>query len=175
MCVSAREDLFKKIEYNRRMNIEKRKNLSYRIVAAFLLLISVGLVVFATIKTISFNYDELVLALVALIFTGVLGMIEAGFILRGWTKESYLYKIVFNDNKKINNVPLIAVTIGNVVSFVLLGLSLFVWFTRSDTKALVSVLVIMSVSIYLLANCLIYYFYAILFKDRPVNLRSLIK
>ena len=99
--MSARGDLFKKMEYNRRMNIEQRKNLSYRLVAAFLLFISVGLVVFATIKTIQFNYDELVLALVALIFTGVLGMIEAGFILRGWTKESYLYKIAFNDTDYI--------------------------------------------------------------------------
>ena len=157
------------------MNIEKRKNLSYRLVAAFLLLISVGLVVFATIETINFNYDELILALVALIFTGVLGLAEAGFILKGWTKESYLYKIAFQENKKINNIPLIAVSIGTVVSFVLLGLSLYVWFTRNDTKALVSVLVIMSVSVYLLANCLIYFFYAILFKDRPVNLRALLK
>ena len=157
------------------MNIEQRKNLSYRLVAAFLLLTSVGLVVFATIKTINFNYEELVLALIALIFTGVLGLVETVFILKGWTKESYLYKIAFNDNKKINNVPLIAVSIGTAVSFVLLGLSLYVWFTRGDAKALVSVLVIMSVSVYLLANCLIYYFYAILFKDRPVNLRALIK
>ena len=163
------------MEYNRRMNIEERKNLSYRLVAAFLLLISVGLVVFATIKTINFNYEELTLALIALIFTGAIALLEAGFILKGWTKESYLYKIAFNDNKKINNVPLIAVIIGTVVSFVLLTLSLIVWFTREDTKSLVSVLVIMSVSVYLLANCLIYYFYAILFKDRPVNLRALIK
>ncbi len=163
------------MEYNRRMNIEERKNLSYRLVAAFLLLISVGLVVFATIKTINFNYEELTLALIALIFTGAISLLEAGFILKGWTKESYLYKIAFNDNKKINNVPLIAIIIGTVVSFVLLTLSLIVWFTREDTKSLVSVLVIMSVSVYLLANCLIYYFYAILFKDRPVNLRALIK
>ena len=157
------------------MNIEERKNLSYRIVAAFLLLIAVGMVTFATIKVINFNYEELALALVALIFTGAIALLEAGFILKGWTRESYLYKIAFNENRKINNVPLIAVGVGTVASFVLLGLSLLVWFTKNDTKALVSVLVIMSVSVYLLANCLIYYFYAILFKDRPVNLRALIK
>ena len=174
MC-ERNKDFSKNMGYNMCMNVETRKILSYRFVALFLLLISAGMVVFSTIKVIDFNYEELVLALVALIFTGVVSLIEAGFIMKGWTKESYLYKIAFNDNKKINSVPLVAVIIGSIVSLVLLSLSLVVWFTRGDTKSLVSVLVIMSVAVYLLANCLIYFFYAILFKDRPINLRNFIK
>ena len=157
------------------MNIIERKNIVYRLFSGLLLLTNIGLAIFSMIMIFKFEYSDIILSVVTIVLTGAISLAQAIFIVKGWRKESYLYKIAFNDNKKINTAPLIAVIVGSILSITLLILSIVIWNTKVNPKELISALVIMCVALYLLVNCLIYYFYIYLFKDRPINLKDFIK
>lgn len=157
------------------MNILERKNIAYRLAAVGLLLTNIGLSVFSLIMIFRFNYSDVILSVITIILTGAISLAQGIFIVKGGKKESYLYKIAFNNNKKINTAPLVAVIVGTILSITLLVLSIVLWSTKTNPKELISSLVIMCVALYLLVNCLIYYFYVYLFKDRPINLRDFIK
>ena len=157
------------------MNIIERKNIAYRLFSGLLLLTNIGLAIFSMIMIFKYEYSDIILSVVTIILTGAISLSQAIFIVKGWRKESYLYKIAFNDNKKINTAPLIAVIVGTILSITLLILSIVIWNTKVNPKELISALVIMCVALYLLVNCLIYYCYIFLFKDRPINLKDFIK
>ena len=157
------------------MNIEIRKTLTYRLVATLLLLISLGVAGFSLAETIIMRPEELALTLVAILLTAAFIILEMIFILSGWKKESNLYKIAFNENRHLNNVPLTAVIIGTALAVGLTLLGIFVFFLRAETYIKTSMLVVLTIASYLLVNCFIYYFYIILFRNRPINLRDFIE
>ena len=157
------------------MNIYERKCVTYRLFAGLLLLTNIGLAVFSMIMVFKFNYNDIILSSITIALTGLIALAQAIFIVRGWKKDSALYKIVFTENRKVNTAPLIAVIVGTAISFTLLGLSIYIWFVKANPKDLISSLVIMCVAVYLLVNCIIYYFYLYLFRERPINLRDFIK
>lgn len=157
------------------MNFQERKNLLYRFVAAFLLLVSLGVTCFSLCLIIILHSEEIVLMLVAIAVCAVFALLEAVFILKGGKKESVLAKIAFNENSHINNIPLIAVGVGTAFGLGLLALGVSVYLIRPDVMIKSSMLVVISIATYLLVNCIIYYFYLVLFKNRPLDLRDLIK
>ena len=157
------------------MNFQERKNLLYRLISGLLLLLNLGVSAFALAEVIIFRPDENVLLIIAVIIVSLFAILEMIFILKGGKKESYLYKIAFNENSTINNVPLIAVIVGTVIGAGLIALGTSVYFIRSEVMIKCSMLIVIAISSYLLVNCLIYYFYLILFKNRPLDLKDLIK
>ena len=116
------------------MNIQERKNLTYRLLAALILLITAGMIVFAFIIVLQIEHDQLFLDILTLSITSFFLLAELFFILRGGKKESYLYKIGFNDNGKINSVPLIAVAAGFVFGLGLIAMGISVYFVRYDER-----------------------------------------
>ena len=158
------------------MNIQGRKNITYRLLASFVLLISGAMIIYSFIAIIKSEKEQLFLDILTLGTTSFFLLIELFFILKGGKKESNLYKIGFNDNGKLNNVPLIAVFIGTLFGLGLIGLGVSVYFVRYDEVTIrTSMLVILSVAVYLLTNCLIYYLYILMFRKREVRLEDLIK
>ena len=158
------------------MNVQERKNLTYRLFAALILIINVGMISYAFVTVLSEEKDQLFLDVLTLCVTSLFLVFELVMILRGWKKESNLFKIGFNDNGKLNNVPLIAVIVGNAFGLGLLGLGVAVYFVKyDDVTTRTSMLVILSVAIYLITNCLIYYLYILMFRKREVRLEDLIK
>ena len=157
------------------MNFVEKKNLWYRFVSSFFLLLNLGVVVFALVEIIRLRPDDVPLMLVAISVTTLFICGECFFILKGWKKESYLYKIVFNENDKINTIPLIASSVGLAFGLGLLGMSIAVFIINADKTIKASMLVVLSISIYLVVNCLIYFFYLLLFKKRPINIKNFIK
>ena len=158
------------------MNVQERKNLLYRLLATTILSISLGMIVFAFIVVIKDEKEQLFLDVLTLGTTTLFWLIEVILILKGGKKESNLYKIGFNDNGKINNVPLIAVIVGAAFGLGLIALGISVYFVRYDEITIrTSMLVILSVAVYLLTNCLIYFLYILMFKKREVRLEDLIK
>ena len=158
------------------MNIQERKNLTYRLLASLILLISAAMITFAFIAVFSEERNQLFLDILTLGTTSFFLLVELFFILKGGKKESNLYKIGFNDNGKLNNVPLIAVMVGTAFGLGLIGLGVSVYFVRHDeTTIRISMLVILSVAVYLVTNCLIYYLYILMFRKREVKLEDLIK
>lgn len=157
------------------MNFQERKNILFRLIASSFLLISLGVTSFSLSQIIINKPDEVILMLVAIAVAALFAILEMIVILRGWKKESNLYKIAFNENKHINNVPLIAVIVGTAFGLGLLALAISVYLIRDTVIIKSSMLVVLSISVYLLVNCLIYYFFIILFRNRPINLKDFIK
>lgn len=158
------------------MNIAERKNLTYRIIAALILLITLGMITFSFIVILQIEKDQLFLDILTLSLTTFFLLAEEVLILRGGKKESNLYKIIFDTNGRVNTVPLIAVTIGVFFGLGLVSLGISVYFVRFDEVTIrTSMLVILSVAVYLVTNCLIYYLYILMFKKREFKLEDLIK
>ena len=158
------------------MNVQERKNLTYRLLASLILLISGGMVIYAFITIIQTEKEQLFLDILTLSTTSFFLLVELFFILKGGKKESNLYKIGFNDNGKLNTVPLIAVMVGTAFGLGLIALGVSVYFVRYDeTTIRTSMLVILSVAVFLVTNCLIYYLYILMFRKREVRLEDLIK
>ena len=157
------------------MNIQERKNLTYRLLASLILLISAGMITYALVDIIQTEKEQMFLDILTLSTTAFFLLVELFFILKGGKKESNLYKIAFNDNGKLNNVPLIAVIVGTVFGTGLLALSISVYFLRNSEPFKTSMIVVLSIASYLLINCIIYFIYIFLFKNRPLDLRKFIK
>ena len=157
------------------MNFEEKKNVVFRLVACFLLLATLSIIILGLIHVFQVLADGYIISIIALMLTAAFLILEFVVILKGWKKENSLYKIAFNENQNINNVPLIAVIVGTVFGVGLLALSISVYFIRNTEPFKTSMLVVLSIASYLLINCIIYFIYVIVFKKRPLNLRNFIK
>lgn len=157
------------------MNFEEKKNVIFRLVACFLLLAPLSIIILGLIHVFQVLADGYIISIIALMLTAAFLLLEFVVILKGWKKENSLYKIAFNENQNINNVPLIAVIVGTVFGVGLLALSVSVYFIRNTEPFKTSMLVVLSIASYLLVNCIIYFIYLIVFKKRPLNLRNFIK
>ena len=157
------------------MNFQERKNVIFRLVSGFLLLLSLGVSAFALSQVIITRPDEVPLLLIAISVVSIFAILEMIVILRGGRKESNLYKIAFNENGTINNIPLIAVYVGTGIGIGLVALGISVYCIRIESMIKCSMLVVVAISSYLLLNCLIYYIYVLMFKTREFNIKDLIK
>ena len=157
------------------MNFIERKNLGFRLVAIFALMLNLGFAIFAFIYIYQFAAEHKVLSMVACLFASLLMIFESILLIMGGKKESALYKIAFNPNGRLNNVPFFGVFI-----FTLFGLGLLILgtilnvVTHYEPNISISY-VILVVAIYLVTNCLIYDFYCFLFKNRKIKLEDFIK
>ena len=157
------------------MNYNERLNLSHRLIAMGLLLISLGVSVTSLALIILSHTEEIVLMLIAVSITIVFALLETIVIVKGGKKESNLQKIAFNEKENINNIPLVAVGVGTAFGVGLLALGISVYIINPSTMVKASMLVVISIASYLLLNCFIYYIYLLMFKKRPLNLKDLIK
>ena len=157
------------------MNFEEKKNVIFRLIAAFLLLIPLSIIVLGLIHVFLTLAEGYILSIIAFMLTGAFLLLELVVILKGWKKENSLAKIAFNENQNINNVSLFAVLVGTVLGIGLTALSISVYFIRGTEPFKTSMLVVLSISSYLLINCIIYFIYIFIFKKRHLNLRNFIK
>lgn len=158
------------------MNIEQRRILRFRFIASFLLLVPIGMMIFSLLQIIVTQPNEFVLSIIALVACGLFNVFEIIVIMRGWTKESNLQKIFYDEAQKVNTVPLIAVIVGSIFGLILTILGIVVWFVRADDpNARTSLLVILTIGVYLLTNCLIYFLYIYMFRKRKFDIRDFIK
>ena len=167
--------LRKRATISLRMNIEERKNLTYRLISFVLILCSLGFTIFALAHLFYKDPSDKTFTAIGLIIVIFFAILELFFLIRHPKKESIMYQIAFNDNGNINNVPLIAVGIGTGLGVVLISLGSVLYFKESDLEVICAMMFVLSVGIYLLINCVVYYLYVFIFKKRPLNLRDLIK
>lgn len=157
------------------MNFQERKNVIFRLISSAMILLTFGFDIFIAIYVFSTKSRNQIMAAVGCILAGLMMIFEIFIILRGWRKENGLYKIIFNPNDKINNVPLIAVSIFALfgVGLIILGTLLNIY--RHEEPFITSSFIILLVAVYLIVNTLIYYLYAIMFKKREIKLEDFIK
>ena len=157
------------------MNFIERKNLGFRLAAVFAILLNLGFDIFAFIYIYKFANENKILSMIACLFAALLMIFESVLLLMGGKKESALYKIAFNPNGRLNNVPFFGVLIFTFfgVGLTILGIILNV-VTHYEPNVSIS-FIILVVSAYLLTKCLIYEFYCLLFKNRKIKLEDFIK
>ena len=146
------------------INIIERRNLTY-----------LGFVAYVLSFVFRSPSQNQTLTLIGCFFAATLMMIEIFLLLRGGKKDIELYKVFFNPNGRINNIPVVffSVFCGLGVGFVVLGTCLY--FLKHFEPNLTISLFILVVAVYLISNCLIYYLFLIMFKKREFKLEDLIK
>ena len=157
------------------MNFEERKNVLFRLIACFLLLIPLAIMIIGLVHVFKTLADGYILSIIALMLSIGFLALEFVVMIRGWKKESSLYKIAFNENQHVNNVPLVAVIVGTLFGVGLVALAITVFFTKNEEPSRTSMLVVLSIATYLLVNCIIYFIYVVMFKKRPLDLKKFIK
>ena len=157
------------------MNAAERKIVSFRLISSFLILLNLGFAIFVMYYSITNISQNQTVNIVSCVFSSLLMIFEVIFILKGWKKESQMYKIAFNTNERINNVPLIVISVFFVFGLGLIILSTLLNVYKHFEPNISTSFSILNIAIYLVVNCLIYYLYCLMYKKREVNLRSLIK
>lgn len=157
------------------MNAAERKIVSFRLISSFMILLNLGFAIFVMYYSITNISQNQTVNIVSCVFSSLLMIFEVIFILKGWKKESQMYKIAFNTNERINNVPLIAISVFFVFGLGLIILSTLLNVYKHFEPNISTSFSILNIAIYLVVNCLIYYLYCLMYKKREVNLRSLIK
>ena len=157
------------------MNVSERKIVTFRLISSFMILLNLGFTIFVMYYSITNISQNQTVNIVSCVFSSLLMIFEIIFILRGWKKESQIYKIAFNTNERINNVPLIAISVFFVFGLGLIVLSTLLNVYKHFEPNISTSFSILNIAIYLVINCLIYYLYCLMYKKREVNLRSLIK
>ena len=157
------------------MNAAERKIVTFRLISSFMILLNLGFTIFVMYYSITNISQNQTVNIVSCVFSSLLMIFEIIFILRGWKKESQMYKIAFNTNERINNVPLIAISVFFVFGLGLIILSALLNVYKHFEPNISTSFSILNIAIYLVINCLIYYLYCLMYKKREVNLRSLIK
>ena len=157
------------------MNFQERKNVTFRLISSATILGVLGFDIYIFIYIITHKTNHQIVSAIGCILAALMMIFECYILLRGWKKESGLYKIAFNPNDKLNNVPFIAVCVFGVfgVGLVILGTLLNV--LKHEEPFITSSFVIILVATYLLVNVLIYFLYCIMFKKRAIKLEDFIK
>lgn len=157
------------------MNASEKKIVTFRLISSFMILLNLGFTIFVMYYSITNISQNQTVNIVSCVFSSLLMIFEIIFVLRGWKKESQIYKIAFNTNESINNVPLIAISVFFVFGLGLIILSALLNVYKHFEPNISTSFSILNIAIYLVINCLIYYLYCLMYKKREVNLRSLIK
>ena len=157
------------------MNYSERRNIFYRLISVGLISISLALDVYAFIKVLEFNAEDKILTIVALSLAMAFTVLEIVVILKGWKKDSNLFKIAFNESDRVNNVPLVAVIAGTVFGLGLTILSVVIYLIKEEVDTKNAMIIIMAIAVYLLVNCIVYYLFLLIFKRRNLNIKDLIR
>lgn len=157
------------------MNSSERKVVTFRLISAFLILLSLGFVGYVFSYVIMTDSSNKVVSIITCVVASLFMVLEIIGVLYRWRKESYLYRIAFNNNETINNIPLIPIGI-----FFLFGTGLIIMgavlnVTKDSEPFISTSLIVIAVGLYVVLNCFIYYLYVFMYKKREVNLKDLIK
>lgn len=157
------------------MNYSERKNILYRIILTLLILCSMGLMVFSFIHVVTTESEDKIISIAACIAAIAFALFEIVMGLKGGKKDLGLYNIAFNKNGVINNVPLFAVIISTVFGAGLSALGIALLLTQKEEPSVTAALIVLSISAYLVVNCLAYFIYVLMFRNKPMKLEDLIK
>ena len=158
------------------MKQQENMNLLNRIITSLILLTSLGLSGFSVSQIFINSPENKTLDLVALFAVIFFCVFEIIVIMRRWKKESYMFKIAFDEKgDHFNPVALVAVLIGTIFGLGISILSLFLFFTKEDLNIKCNVLIILSIGYYLFINCICYFIYLLMFRKKPFKLEDLIK
>ena len=148
---------------------ESKKNFIYRFTLSMLILISLGLNALTMAKAIIHKPNEYVFSCVVLVILSIFALFELVMTLVNCKKEPSLSKITRTQRGYFNPIPLIAVTLGVIISLGLMIPGFCLYFLREELVIKCNALVIFDVGFFLFINCFIYYLYVLMHKKSLIG------
>ena len=148
------------------MEITSKQYLTFRLVLIGLLLLSLLAPVLTILALVAFRPDDFTFSLIVVIITMVFIVFEMVMTLINIKKPLAIYRIGFTEKGFLNPIPLIAVIMGLVVAVSLSLLGIILFFVKTEPVIKCNSLVILSIGIYLLENCIFYIAFVLFAKNQ---------
>ena len=151
------------------MDIIKKQNLLFRLVLCGLVLLCVGISTLAILALVAYKPEDFIFSLVVVVIAIVFELFEIIMTLVNIKKVLSLLKIGFTDRGYVNPIPMIAILIGLVIGFAMTVTGIVLFFVRPEPIIKCNSLVILSIGIYLLLNCVFYVIFVLVSKKHINN------
>ena len=150
------------------MLITEKQHLTFKLVLLGLLFVSLGVPVLTMLALFAYLPEDYVLSLIVVIITTLFILFEMIMTLINIKKPLAIYRIAMTEKGFINPIPLIAVIIGLLIGLSLSILGVVLFFIRSEPVIKCNSLVILTIGLYLLINC-VFYIIFVLFLRKRIN------
>ena len=150
------------------MLITEKQHLTFKLVLLGLLFVSLGVPVLTMLALFAYLPEDYVLSLIVIIITTLFIFFEMIMTLINIKKPLAIYHIAMTEKGLINPIPLIAVIIGLLIGLSLSILGVVLFFIRSEPVIKCNSLVILTIGLYLLINC-VFYIIFVLFLRKRIN------
>ena len=151
------------------MDIIRKQNLLFRLVLVGLVLLSIVISVLSLLALVAYKPEDFVFSLVVVVIAIVFELFEIIMTLVNIKKVLSLLKIGFTDRGYVNPIPMIAILIGLVIGLAMSVSGLVIFFVRPEAIIKCNALVILSIGIYLLLNCVFYVIFVLVSKKHINN------
>ena len=148
------------------MTENNKLNIAFKVVLIGLIFLSFIIPVLTILTLVSYKPDDYIFSLVVVAILLAFGLTEIIFTLINFKKPLGIYRIGITERGQINPIPLIAVSLGIIIalSFSIFGLVMF--FVKTEAVIKCNALVILSIGLYLLINCVFYILVIIIKKKK---------
>ena len=150
------------------MLITEKQHLTFKLVLLGLLFVSLGVPVLTMLALFAYLPEDYVLSLIVVIITTLFILFEMIMTLINIKKPLAIYRIAMTEKGLLNPIPLIAVIIGLLIGLSLSILGVVLFFIRSEPVIKCNSLVILTIGLYLLINC-VFYIIFVLFLRKRIN------
>ena len=159
------------------MNNFVKKNVIFRLISGFVMLMVTSLMVFFFVETIKVNKSgDYVINLFGLGGMTIFSLIETILLFKNCKKSIIFHPIIFNEHNSTINWPAFIVdNIGLAIGLAIEIVSLILFSTTKDLIVKTSTMVLIPLGAFLIVNCLIYNVHLILFMERKIKIKDLIK
>ncbi len=153
---------------------KQTKSILFRLISSFMCLIAMALCVYLFILCMLEDDEETYLwfHMISLGAAFVMALLEMTICLKNMKKELLLEYIVFNENKSINLVGLVIVSIMTALSLGLSIMAIVFMVMNYSIDAYYASVVILGCCVYLFVNCPLYYLYILLFKPKKFTVED---
>jgi len=86
-----------------------------------------------------------------------------------------IYDIAFNENKSVNRTALIFVSVGAFIGLATSAACSSLYFTYNDAQKKTTMLLFLSIFIFLFINCAIFLLFTLVFRQRKFKVEDLLK
>lgn len=138
------------------MKITFKQYLAFRLVLLGLLLISLGIPVLTILALVAYRPDDFIFSIIVVAILVVFILFEIIMTIINVKKPLSIYRIGFTKRGLFNPIPLIAVVLGAIIGLALSLLGSILFFVKSEPVIKCNSLVILSIGLYLLVNCIFY-------------------
>lgn len=156
---------------------ESKKIVLYRSLAILLLLIPFAITMWFMIRYIQIDAKSFGLHIFASVVLLFFTFLQIFLLAKNMKNQLIIYNIAFNENKTVNKTAIIFVGVGCIIALAMSILfGIFCLTTpNSDEFKITAFMLIFSIFLYMLINCVMFLIYPLFFKEKKFDVRDLLK